>query len=498
MRWTTLLMVCLVFTSFAHAATTSLQRADELLAQLKSDPWEQRKDGSAIAWNEAYVLDALIDLYDATGDAKYLRQLVTRSDRVISHRDDKRGFADYTGRAHKRWSIDSKYTIATAALVSDAAEPTLWLVSTTSANNHITSVSITRQGERFTLKATNPAWKREESFTDLSIDPNDARYFAKVINDPTPFPKPPPGSDGEHSQLLRVEPVREDQKVLLPKEQTVKLKPQWDSHAGYVGIVYHPMLKLAQRVKKDPKLAELKPAADRFIAAAEESFADVLDHWREGRKPDEGYYLSSMRGGATPFDGVCMPFNYQAKMACSELALFELTNKPIYKEHALRIATLFKNRLEMKTSSAGELYVWKYWFEPMTVGWDASAKISDHYPVMKPYLVSEDSSHATLDIAMVIAMHDAGLIFDDTDLRRFANTFLVNVARGDHAGLNAYVDGKAGNEQFESAAVFGWVPLAQVDADVLKACRDIYLKRDKEDFKSLARLVLWEKRIETK
>jgi uncharacterized protein YyaL (SSP411 family) len=96
-----------VLPSIAHAATISLQRADELLAQLKTDPWEARKDGSAIAWNEAYVLDALVDLYDATADVKYLRELVSRSDRVISHRDDRRGFKDYTGNANKRWSIDS-------------------------------------------------------------------------------------------------------------------------------------------------------------------------------------------------------------------------------------------------------------------------------------------------------------------------------------------------------------------------------------------------------
>jgi hypothetical protein len=487
-----------VLPSIAHAATISLQRADELLAQLKTDPWEARKDGSAIAWNEAYVLDALVDLYDATADVKYLRELVSRCDRVISHRDDRRGFKDYTGRANKRWSIDSKYTVATATLVDEKGNDVIKLESTTSANNHVTNVSVMRSADRFILKITNSAWRRVETFSDLSVDPNDARFFETIINDPTPLPKPPAGSGGEHSLLVRATLIKEGAKIAPPKEQQLKLQPMWDSHAGYVGIVYYPMLKLALRVKADPKLAEFKPAADRFIAAAEESFADVLDHWREGPKDGEGYYLNSMPGGATPYDGVCMPFNYQAKMACSELALFQLTNKPIYKDHATRIATLFKNRIETKQSPAGELYVWKYWFEPMTVGWDPSATISKHYPTMKPYLVPEDSSHATLDIAMVLAMHDAKMIFDDADLKRCANTFLVNVAREDRSGLNAYVDGKTGNDQFESAAVFGWVPLAQVNADVYKACREIYLTRDKDDFKSLARLLLWDQKLDRK
>ena len=122
MRLITLLFLVLL-APLAHGATITLARADELLGEKTIDPWEDRKDGSAIAWNEAYTLDALIDLYDATGDVKYLTELVQRSDRVIAHRDDKRNFADYTGKAHKRWSIDSKYTVAVAQLVADDGEP---------------------------------------------------------------------------------------------------------------------------------------------------------------------------------------------------------------------------------------------------------------------------------------------------------------------------------------------------------------------------------------
>ena len=67
--------------------------------------------------------------------------------------------------------------------------------------------------------------------------------------------------------------------------------------------------------------------------------------------------------------------------------------------------------------------------------------------------------------------------FDDVDLRSFANTFLINVAKEDRSGLNAYVDRKAGDEQVESAAVSGWVPLSGIDPSVYDACRAIYLKR---------------------
>ena len=123
MRLITLLFLVLL-APLARGATITLARADELLGEKTIDPWEDRKDGSAIAWNEAYTLDALIDLYDATGDVKYLTELVQRSDRVIAHRDDKRNFADYTGKGTSggasiqntlwRWHSSSQMTASRA------------------------------------------------------------------------------------------------------------------------------------------------------------------------------------------------------------------------------------------------------------------------------------------------------------------------------------------------------------------------------------------------
>jgi hypothetical protein len=190
-----------------------------------------------------------------------------------------------------------------------------------------------------------------------------------------------------------------------------------------------------------------------------------------------------------PYDNVGEPFNYLAKHACAELALHQLTGKPRYKDHAVRIATLLKNRLELRD---GDRYVWKYWYEPLTTGWKRADDVSDHYPSHLPYAVAEDSSHATLDIAMVLAMHEAKLVFDDRDVQRFANTFLKNVVNRTRDGFNAAVDGGGnGGDRFESAAVYGWVPLTSADPAVYDACRDVYLNRGREDFKSVARLLRW-------
>ncbi len=73
-----------------------------------------------------------------------------------------------------------------------------------------------------------------------------------------------------------------------------------------------------------------------------------------------------------------------------------------------------------------------------------------------------------------------------------ANTFLLNVAKPDRSGFNSYVDGSDGPDEFEKTAVFGWLVLSDANHDVYQVCRDIYVKRGKDDFKSLARLLKWE------
>ncbi len=75
------------------------------------------------------------------------------------------------------------------------------------------------------------------------------------------------------------------------------------------------------------------------------------------------------------------------------------------------------------------------------------------------------------------------------------NTFLVNVAKPDRSGFNSYVDGTDGPDEFENAAVYGWLVLSDVDAKVYEVCREIYLNRGKDDFKSLARLLKWERAL---
>jgi hypothetical protein len=416
---------------------------------------------------------------------------------MLSHRDDKRKLADSTGRVRKGWSMASKYTVAEGVLKGTNRKATIRVRSVPSSANDQTVVEVIPapdQKGRFTIVVENEFHQRKETFPNLSLNATDARDFMKVINTPDPRPVAPAGDNvTDGSCLIRVEPVGRGRGV-APAAQRIRLRPLPLSYAGYVGIIYSPLLRFAELVKADARLQEkFGAAAERFVAAAEESYADFAAEFRQGPAPDEGYYLTCERGGAFPYDNVGEPFNYLGAHVESELALFRLTGKPVYREQAERMIRLFKRRLRPAPDDA---YVWYYWYEPITTtGWTRANGPSGNYPSLEPAPYVEDVSHAQLDLRLVVDAAAAGIEFDRADLVRFANTFLHHVVRADRRGFNARVDGSGGGAAYENATVAGWLPLAATDRQVFDTCRQVYLNRGKDDLYGLARLLKWEKRL---
>ena len=485
------MLIAAMISQASSAVVISVPKCEELYAKLSSaDPWLKTQCGSSLAWGEAALIDAILDLYEVTGDREYLREVVRRCDRMLSHRDDARGLRDSTGEIHKAWSMAGKYTVAESVLADDAGRPSIRLRSTPYAYNNQTEIEVTVSGDTFTLHVTNEFFKRDETFSDLSLDPASTRYFAKVINNPKPVPSPKSGTCTECSMLLKASPAGMD--AHLPKAQTVTMDSLRLSYCGYIGIIYHPLLRFAELVKADKSLKEFEPDAKRFTEAADESYKEFRSHWRNGPGKDEGYYITCERGGAFPYDNLPEPFNYHGGHVASEAALYRLTGDKVYRDHVRRMANLLKHRLELKT---GDLYVWHYWYEPLNAGYTAADDISDNYPDMAPKAVIEDCSHGTLDVRLAMEACRAGEVFDNADLRRFANTFLKNVCIPGSADFHARVDGTGGPDEYSRVAIDHWLPLAETDPAVYDACRKVYILRGQDGFAPLAGLLLAEKQL---
>ena len=473
----------------------SLKRADELLAKVPTtDRWMDVPDGSTLAWSESSILRTLVNLYEATGDSKYLKEVARRGDRLLSHRDDRRGVVDGSGKSRPAWSMALKFVVAEGELKDASGKAVIKIRSTPSSNNDLTKVEITSvKKDRFTIKAENSYYKRKEVFSDLSLNPADDRFIEKIVNDPLSPYSARSGEYTEKSNLIRVTLVGSS----LPVVQKIDLNPIPLAYMGYIGIIYDPMLRFAEIVKGSDKLNDLRPAADRFIQAAEESYKDAAARlWRKGPGKDEGFYLTCERGESFPADNVGAPFNFQARHVCSELALYRLTGKKEYLERSTKMCNHLKNRLRYVPEK--DLYEWNYWFEPMTtVGWKPEDNLSSNVMVFKGAANIEDTSHGVLDIGMIVEANRAGVVFDDKDVKRFANTLLVNVLTPDRKGVRRGVNGGVEHPPYFNA-LHGWLELSGANPEVYKAIRQAYVNKGEESLGFCAALLKWERKLKRK
>lgn len=474
----------------------SVTHADALLARVsKEDAWVKTPDASTLAWGESHLLHALVDLFEATGDLKYLAEVARRGDQLLTHRDDRRGVADGSGQIRPAWSMASKYVVADGELRDAMGQRVVALRSTPSAYNNLTKIEVFAviPTGRFSLRVSNTHFRRDEAFSDLSLDPADARFLEKIVNTPKPTHSAKAGSYTQHSNLLRATVVIGAARG--PVAQKLTLKPIPLAYMGYLGMIYHPMLRFAEIVKTDARCAELVPAAERFVRAAEESYAEASKRlWREGPRAGEGYYLCCERGESFPFDNVGEPFNYLGRHTAAQLALFRLTGKAEYRERAERMARLFKHRL--KLDGPRDLYTWNYWYDPVTTtGWTPANSPSLNIPNFPPAAAVEDISHGVLDIALVLGAKEAGVVFDEADLRRFANTLLTHVLTADRKAVNRRVDGSGGVYRDYLPALAGWVNLASADAAVYREIRRTVEASGREDLGLVAALLKWARKF---
>src|SRR5690606_26076541 len=130
--------------------------------------------------------------------------------------------------------------------------------------------------------------------------------------------------------------------------------------------------------------------------------------------------------------------------------LYRLTKKPEYLERSKRMINLFANRLMYDKFK--DVYVWNYWYEPMTTtGWGPEDNISYNVKKYPGNAIIEDLSHAGHNVRMVVEAYQMGIRFDETDMKRFANTFLKNVLTPDRRKVTRFVDGSGDNQSYFNA-----------------------------------------------
>jgi len=227
---------------------------------------------------------------------------------------------------------------------------------------------------------------------------------------------------------------------------------EWKHFVVHTGMITYPMLQLVLLVRKH-SVDRLSAQAEDVLSRVEESIRYHDDQWVV---QEAGYGLYVYREDFYHKPNYVCPLSQQAVMGRSLLLLGELTGNKVYLHQASDIATAIKASLQ---DNGNEGYVW---------GLFVSDKQED--------TTVADISHSTATIDFAMLAYQASIVFDQTDMGRFARTVRDLWQNG---RVPRYIDG-TGDYAYD-IAVGQYAFLAQFDPEIWDLCHDLLFKTYKVD-----------------
>jgi hypothetical protein len=300
-------------------------------------------------------------------------------------------------------------------------------------------------GFYYGYKATgNPKWV--ELFVDWT-----AACINRAVKEPDGFPGWPKGDGGGNES----------------KEFTA------DSLLGEA-MLLRPIALMTGEIRENPKLAARWGAqAEGYIELTEKIFQkwESRDCWREVKEgglwvvPSWGIDLQTGDWSAgykeKKTTGFSNPANKENRIALWMLALFDVTQKPIYRQRATSWFQLMKSR--MKTRPGAKYLVWNYWDPagPWDYKWNWSPK---HWVGVHP-----NGRYYASDVEGIVSAFEHGLVFTKADIDQLIATnrdFMWNRAV---AGAKFQrIDGEQPDPRWADSPGVLWAALAPYDAALEK------------------------------
>ncbi len=246
-------------------------------------------------------------------------------------------------------------------------------------------------------------------------------------------------------------PTKELRSLLLYMTKYYQTNAKYYAWLVHQGTITFPIARWVYLVNTDPKLARYRGSAADYL----EAIIDILWHPKFEEQMhvvgDEIFYdndLAHVESGDREYIGEALPFNMQNAAGRTFVLLYLITGEDRFRERAAGLARFFKNRLDLVTDEQGERYCWRY----RTYGsWNAI----------------EDVAHASTNIDFACYCYNAGIVFDETDMNRFFNTF-KHICHGAD-GTNDNVGG--GNYIYDPGARYEhwiglWMRLAHIEPSI--------------------------------
>jgi hypothetical protein len=217
------------------------------------------------------------------------------------------------------------------------------------------------------------------------------------------------------------------------------------AHLVHGGMATYGLVKAMLQVKADPALeAQFGARVAALLPDVEQTIRLWNVDWRPAANPAHGgrYVDSTLRYYNNALTGGQIPWNMQNAAGMAMINLWRLTGDDFYYQRARNLALDMKR--ELKLVGLGTRYDWRY----------------------APYRAtntSEDTSHAGINVEFMVAAYEAGIVFDDTDIARLANT-LVAMRKDD--GFTATVSAAGSGALSNVRLATHWLRLADYSPTV--------------------------------
>ena len=227
---------------------------------------------------------------------------------------------------------------------------------------------------------------------------------------------------------------------------------EWTHFVVLTGMITFPMLEFVLLVREHG-VSRLSAQAEDVLSRVEESIRYHDDQWA---MQEAGYGLYVYREDLYHQQNYACPLSQQATIGRSLLLLWQLTQNDQYLAMATDIAIAIKSSLGDNGRGG---YVWGVFID--------DGPEDDSVP---------DVSHSTMTIHFAALACEAGVVFNRTDMERFATT-VRNLWQDGR--VTRYIDG-SGDYAYEIAAG-QYAFLAMFDPQIWGLCYDVLLSSNRVD-----------------
>ncbi len=246
-----------------------------------------------------------------------------------------------------------------------------------------------------------------------------------------------------------------------------------DSELGEA-MFLRPMVLMAGEILKTPALRKDYGAKAReYIRLSEQTFEkwDSRGAWREtkegglwvgppfGIDPQTGKWTAGYEERNK--DGFSQPDNKENLIAMWLIAMYDVTQKPIYLERVEKWSRVMRSRMKLRDD--GKYFVWDYW-DPAGP-WDYKADgTTKHWVGVHP-----NGGYYASDLEAIVAAYEHGLVFTKEDIARLITTnrdFMWN--QQVEGAKFRRIDGGEPDPRWANGPGVLWVPLAPYDPTLRK------------------------------